>query len=453
MSKATGREGTELACDVKGHSQQEQQVDHERVKDLRKRKRMRILLYSMNFAPEPTGIGKFSGEMAAWMAERGHAVRVVAAPPYYPNWETAPGYAWPPYRRESWQGVEVLRAPIWVPKSPGGSARVAHLLSFAISSLPIMLSQLFWRPDLVISVAPALLCAPAGLLTARLCGSQSWLHLQDFEVDLAFRTGLLKGKFLQRMFLRLESWFLRRFDTVSSISSRMVEQLLKKGVQPEKTSYFPNWVDLSHIKPTVSSEKYRAEMGIPQDAIVVLFSGSLGGKQGLMVIPEAAALLTARSEIVFVVCGDGMMKPELQAAAAGLSNVRFLPLQPFERLGELLCMADIHLLPQNRGVADLVLPSKLSGMLASGRPVVATSDVGSELNAVVSGCGLVVPPQDAVALAKAIGGLADDPIFRLELGRRAREYAEANFGRDAILERIFGPMDGEVPEAAEDAVA
>jgi colanic acid biosynthesis glycosyl transferase WcaI len=451
VSDVKGSQGTDLACEVGSHPQKEERLDHARLKVLRKS--MKILLYSMNFAPEPTGIGKFSGEMAAWMAERGHAVRVIAAPPYYPNWEMEPGYAWPPYRRESWQGVEVWRAPLWVPKSPGGGARVAHLLSFAFSSLPLMVGQLFWRPDIVICIAPAFLCAPAGLLTARLCGSQSWLHLQDFEVDLAFRTGLLKGNFLQRVVLRMESWFLRRFDTVSSISSRMVEQLLKKGVQSQKTSYFPNWVDLSHIKPTVSGEKYREQLGISQDAVVVLFSGSLGGKQGLMVIPEAAALLATRHEIVFVVCGDGMMKPELQAAAAGFSNVRFLPLQPFERLGELLCMADIHLLPQNRGVADLVLPSKLSGMLASGRPVIATCSVGSELNRVVSGCGLAVPPQDAAALAKAIGSLADDPIFRLELGRRAREYAEANFGRDAILERIFGPMDGELPDVAEDAVA
>jgi colanic acid biosynthesis glycosyl transferase WcaI len=414
---------------------------------------MRVLLYSMNFAPEPTGIGKFSGEMAAWMAQRGHAVRVVAAPPYYPNWHIEPAHAWPPYRRELWQGVEVLRAPLWVPKSPRGLARVAHLLSFAISSLPLMVSQFFWRPDLVICVAPSFMCAPAALLTARLGRTPCWLHLQDFEIDLAFQTGLLSGKILQRIVLRMEAWLLRRFDTVSSISSRMVEQLLKKGVKPENTSYFPNWVDLAHIKPSLSGDNYRALLDIPRDAIVVLCSGSLGAKQGLMVIPETAAMLSTRRDIVFVVCGDGVMKPKLQAAAAGLSNVRFLPLQPVERLGELLSAADIHLLPQNRGVADLVLPSKLSGMLASGRPVIATCGAGTELNAVVSGCGLVVPPEDAVALAKAICQLADDSRSRSELGGKAREYAEANFGRDAILERIFAPMDGEVPNDIEDAVA
>jgi len=129
-----------------------------------------------------------------------------------------------------------------------------------------------------------------------------------------------------------------------------------------------------------------------------------------------------------------------------------LPLQPFERLGELLCAADIHLLPQSPGAADLVLPSKLSGMLASGRPVISTCRPGTELEAVVSKCGLVVAPQDSSALAAAICRLADDPEVRLDLGRRARVYAEANFERDAILGRLFGSAE-DVSRVANDALA
>ena len=414
---------------------------------------MRILLYSANFAPEPTGIGKYSGEMAKWLVQHGHSVRVVAAPPYYPMWKVDPAYKWPMYRREVWNGVEVWRTPLWVPSKPGGLARVLHLMSFAISSFPVMLRQVVWRPHLVITVAPAFLCAPAGLLTARLAGAQSWLHLQDFEVDLAFRMGLLKGKFLQRMILRMERGILRRFDSVSSISSRMVEQLLKKGVLMERTRYFPNWVDITHIKPAAANFRYRDELGIARDAIVVLFSGTLGGKQGLMVIPAVAKLMASRPGIVFIICGDGVEKPRLEAAAAGLSNVRFLPLQPFERLGELLCTADIHLLPQSPGAADLVLPSKLSGMLASGRPVISTCRPGTELESVVSKCGLVVAPDDDQAFAAAVGRLADDVPLRLELGRRARSHAETHFERDAILGRLFGPAGGDEATVPNDAVA
>jgi putative colanic acid biosynthesis glycosyltransferase WcaI len=413
-------------------------------------KRLRILIYSANFSPEPTGVGKYSGEMAAWLADQGHRVRVIAAPPYYPQWRIAHEYLWPPFRRERWHGIDVWRAPIWVPKSQGGLARTVHLLSFAITSFPLMIFQIGWRPDVVLTVAPAFLCAPAGLLIAGLCGAKSWLHLQDFEIDVAFRMGLLKGKFLQRMALRVERWMLRRFRTVSTISSRMVERLLAKGVAAERTCYFPNWVDVSRIRPARKGG-YRAELGIAESTVVALFSGTLGGKQGLMVIPAAARLLAVRDDIVFVVCGDGVMKPRLESASAGLANIRLIPLQPSERLQELLSMADIHLMPQSPDAADLVLPSKLSGMLASGRPVIATCRPGTEIGEIVSQCGLVVPPHDSLALANAIAALADQPALRREFGRRARAIAEVRFDREATFKRVFGPLDE--PDVADDAAA
>ncbi len=401
---------------------------------------MKILVYSVNFAPEPTGIGKYSGEMAAWLAERGHTVRVVAAPPYYPRWKRAAGYAWPPYRREQLGQVDVWRAPIWVPISPGGVSRIFHLFSFALSSLPIMLGQVFWRPNLVLTIAPAMLCAPVGVMVARLCGARAWLHLQDFEIDVAFRMGLLKGKLFQRSVLAMERWLLHRFDRVSSISNRMVERLIQKKVPVARTQYFPNWVDTAMIDSSMRSGRYRSQLGIDPNTIVALFSGTLGGKQGLMVIPEVAKILKDRVDVMIVICGDGVMKSALLSATDAMANVRFLPLQPLERLGELLCMADIHLLPQSLGAADLVLPSKLSGMMASGRPVIATCQRGTELDSLVSRCGLVVPPKNAAAMAAAILQLTDDVVTRQELGRKARAIVETEFERDAVLNRVFVPV-------------
>ena len=413
---------------------------------------MRILIYSANFAPEPTGIGKYSGEMACWLVQHGHEVRVVCAPPYYPAWQVDKKYRWPLYRREQWRGVDVRRAPLWVPKSPSGLSRILHLLSFAITSFPLMLWQAAWRPDVVLTVAPAFMCAPAGLLTAWLCRAKCWLHLQDFEVDVAFSMGLLKGRLLQRFVLRMESWLLRRFDTVSTISSRMVQRLLSKGVSAGNARYFPNWVDLDRIKPTKNGS-FRATLGIPQEVIVVLFSGTLGGKQGLMVIPEAAGFLASRPDILFVICGDGVMKPQIESAAAGLNNVRFMPLQPAEWVSDLLGMADIHLLPQSPDAADLALPSKLSGMLASGRPVIATCRQGTEISEIVSQCGMVVAPENGAELARAIAQLADDPDARALLGSRARRFAEENLERDAVLNTAFAKdeLRGGLTEVTNDA--
>lgn len=401
---------------------------------------MKVLIYSANFLPEQVGIGKYSGEMAQWLAAQGHEVRVITAPPYYPQWRVRAGYHWPPYRRERLPGITIWRAPLWVPKKPNGPRRVLHLLSFALASLPVTLWQAFWRPQLVITVAPALLCAPGGWLVARLSGAQAWLHVQDFEIDVAFRLGLLKSKPLQSLALGLERWMLRRFNSVSSISRRMVDRLVAKGVAKERTRYFPNWVDISHIAPSCSSPNYRRELGIDPQTLVVLYSGTLAAKQGLQVIPQVAALLAHRRDILFVICGEGALQKELESSVRRLANVRLLPLQPFERLGELLTMADIHLLPQSSDAADLVLPSKLSGMLASGRPVVATCAPGTELASVVSQCGVITTPEDPDHLASAIVQLTSDRTLMAELGQRARAWAERHLERDVVLGGMFSSL-------------
>ena len=408
---------------------------------------MKILIHSANFAPEPTGIGKYSGEMAEWLAAQGHEVRVVAAPPYYPAWKLDEGYRWPPWRHEVWRGVNVWRAPLWVPRKPGGLKRVLHLCTFALSSLPVMLRQTLWRPDVVLTVAPALVCAPIGWLTARLSGAQAWLHVQDFEVDVALQMGLLKGEVFGRTIRAIESMLLKRFDVVSTISERMRQHLLRKGVAAQRTHLFVNWADVERIKPLTQPSSYRAELGLAATTRVALFSGTLSAKQGLMVIPEAARLLAHRHDVLFVVCGGGAMQAELELAARTLPNLRLLPLQPLERLGDLLGLADVHLLPQSQEAEDLVLPSKLTGMLASGRPVVATCRADTELAAVVGQFGRVVPPGDARALAQAVTDLVADPAQRKVLGERARAHALLYLARDGVLQALVHRMQPGTPQA------
>src|SRR6185437_6951691 len=158
---------------------------------------LRILLHGINYSPELTGIGKYSGEMAEWLAARGHGVRVVTAPPYYPAWRVRRDYrAWS-YKTEPGtmpDGVRVYRCPVYVPRRPSGRTRLLHLGSFMLSSLPIMLSQTHWRPDVVLTVEPTLMSSVAGLMAARMAEAVAWLHIQDFEVDAAYVLGLLASE-------------------------------------------------------------------------------------------------------------------------------------------------------------------------------------------------------------------------------------------------------------------
>lgn len=428
---------------------------------------MKILLYGINFAPELTGIGKYTGEMAAWLAARGHQVRVITAPPYYPAWQVSPGYSASRYTTEQWQGVTVLRTPLWVPAQPGGAKRLLHLASFALGSLPVLLRQWFWRPDVVWVVEPPLFCAPAAALLARLVGGKAWLHIQDYEVDAAFDLGLLKGAALRRSVVAAEGWLMRRFHRVSTISGRMLGRAQAKGVDAARLVSFPNWVDISAIQPLRGPSPYRAELGIAADAVVALYSGNMGGKQGLEILAEAARLLGTSNKgvqaaqgaesgppVQFVLCGNGAGRADLVARCQGLANVLFLDLQPMERLGDLLGLADIHLLPQRADAADLVMPSKLTGMLASGRAVVATAHPHTELGRVVAQhCGVVVPPEDAAALAQAIRTLAADAPRRAQLGTSARAYALAELDRDAVLARFEAQLLACVGKGAGTAIA
>jgi colanic acid biosynthesis glycosyl transferase WcaI len=210
---------------------------------------MRLLIVGLNFHPELTGIGKYTGEMAAALG-RCHDVRVVTTAPYYPHWQVQNGYKWWRYTHESWNGLKVYRCLLWVPRRPSGVKRLLHLFSFALSSFPVLLRQLFWKPDVVLCIAPAFFSAPFALFTARLSRAKAWLHLQDFELDAATNLGLLPGNhFLTRWAARIESWLLARFDRVSTISNRMVARLKMKGVTCERTYLFPNWVDTNQIFP------------------------------------------------------------------------------------------------------------------------------------------------------------------------------------------------------------
>ncbi|PAY17884.1 colanic acid biosynthesis glycosyltransferase WcaI [Rhodopirellula sp. SM50] len=401
---------------------------------------MKILLHGLNYAPEEIGIGKYSGEMVRELADGGHDVVVVTTPPYYPQWKILDGYRGSVYSREVTESVdgrghvEVIRCPLWVPKTVTGLKRVIHLASFGLSSIPAMFwNAIRFRPDVVFTIEPAAFCMPTTWIAARLTGAKAWLHVQDFEVDAAFELGILKQPLLKKIVLAAEAFLMRRFDRVSSISPNMLLKLVQKGVAEERVVSFPNWVDCEVMKPIDADADLRARFDIPPDRCVALYAGNIGAKQGLEIVIEAARRSADRDDLHFVICGRGASYESLLESSKGLSNVQFLPLQPMERFNELMNCADIHLLPQKADAADLVMPSKLTGMLATGRPIVACASIGTQIADVVAGHGIVVPPADSDAFCDAIVSLARDRSLRETLGTAARVYAVKHLGRKSIL--------------------
>jgi colanic acid biosynthesis glycosyl transferase WcaI len=289
-------------------------------------------------------------------------------------------------------------------------------------------------------VAPSLLSALTGLIAARMSRANTWLHIQDLEVEAALATGLLKpGGRLGRLALAFERFILKRFDRVSSISAPMLAKLPLKGVAQDRVRELRNWADLDLISPGPIDAEMRLMLGI-RTPHVVLYSGNLANKQGLEILPKVASLLSHRGDITMLICGDGPMRSSLHQACKDLPNVKFAPLQPKERLGALLRAADLHLLPQIAGAADLVLPSKLKNMLASGRPIVVTANPGTALAVEVGNAGIVTPPGDATAFAQALCELVDDPVRRLVMGQYGQECAKTRWNSNTILAEFEGQL-------------
>ncbi len=398
---------------------------------------MRILFIGLNYAPEFIGIGPYSAGLAQSLAAAGHEVTAIVGRPYYPAWKAFPGSSagWATTTEE---GVRIVRCPHYIPAVPSGAKRLLHHASFAASALgPALRAALGARPDVVFTVAPSLMSVPVAWAAAKLAGAKLWLHVQDFEVEAAFATGLVEaGGGVAGAARWAENRLLGLADRVSTISPQMIAKLGEKHVPPARRYELRNWADDSIVFPPPHADNpYRREWNLGARK-VALYSGNIANKQGLEIVIDAARLLAARDDLTFVICGQGPNRARLEALAEGLPNMRFADLQPIERMGDFLSLASIHLLPQLAGAADLVLPSKLTNMLASARPVVATALAGTGLADEVEGCGLVVPPGNAAAMAGAIARLLDEPALAAEFGQAALVRAKERWSRQAILARL-----------------
>lgn len=401
---------------------------------------MRVAILGINYAPEEIGIARYTTDMAVALASRGHQVDVVAGKPYYPAWQVPAAWRGGGWRRGREDGVSITRCAHYVPKVPSGLRRVVHLTSFAVMALLPMVRlarrPAATRPQAVLCVAPALLSVPVAWVAARLARVPLWVHIQDFEVEAAFATGLVgeHGR-LARLARWAEQRILRLADVASSISPQMCRKLVDKGFAPDKVIEIRNWANASSDFCAAQDSPYRAEWGLGTRH-VCLYSGNIANKQGIDILVETARLLAHREDIAFVVCGEGPNRANLIALADGLTNIQFHLLQPMERLGDLLSLASVHLLPQIPGAADLVLPSKLTNMLASGRPVVATTEAGTGLYDEIDGCGLCTQPGDAAAIARAIETLIDDPEGSAAMGQTARRRAVERWSMTAIIDKL-----------------
>ncbi len=398
---------------------------------------MRILVFGINYAPDLTGIGKYTGEMCAHLAAQGHQVTVVTAHPYYPQWELAEGYPKYFWKKEIMDRVTVERCPIYIPENPSALRKVLHEISFLGAIFPVWLKLLFQKKyDYVFCINPPFHLTIYPLLYKWLRNSKLISHVQDLQVDVVNDLDLIRNGTMINLMFAFEKFYLKQSDFVSTISLGMERKIASKGIKPENQWLFPNWVDSGFITPLPKEESLRERFGLNYTDKVILYSGNMGEKQGLEYILEVAQLFKLRKDVQFVIVGNGGAKKRLEEAAIEmeLANVRFFPLQPYEDLSRLLAVADVHLVLQKLEASDLVMPSKLTGILAAGGLALITAVEGTSLYDVVHEyeMGVLIEPGSVEELYKGIVACLESGDAE-RIKSNAREYALNHLAKDTVL--------------------
>lgn len=398
---------------------------------------MRILLYSISYSPEIAGSGRYNGELTEWLAERGHKVDVITAHPYYPEWQVRDDYKNRYWITEKRGNLRIFRAPLFVPKYVTGKTRIIHELSFVVSSLVHWFRLFFNKYDVIIGVCPPFHIGFFPYFMSRLRGIPFLFHIQDLQVDAAKELGLIKSEWLLKILDKMERFLLVKANKVSSISGGMKRNIIRKGVRKENYFMLPNWVDLRLIQPLPVEHSLKNQLGFLSTDQIALYSGNVGEKQGLEILPEVARLLQAHPQIKILIFGEGAARKRLEQLALEqqLNNIfLYPPLGNFSDLPKLLAMADIHLVIQRRATSDLVMPSKLVTILSAGGASIISADEGTSISDIIieNHLGWTIEPEDAGALANTIVKALNSSELP-HIRRDARIYAEKYLDKQAIL--------------------
>jgi colanic acid biosynthesis glycosyl transferase WcaI len=391
---------------------------------------MKISIHTMYFLPDFGSAPILMNELASYLAGRGHDVEVVTTFPRTPS----PGLRTRLYSRRRAGGFTIKR--FWTTRTPHPLGR---LMAWNIYTAGALLNLLpAGKSDILFLRTPPLQLGVPAFWARHLRGARVVLNVQDIHPDLAIESGILKNPAGIRFARGLEKWVYGLSDRIVVISDGFRRNLLAKGVPGGKIDVIPNWVDTEFLRPLPKDNPVSRKYGLDRK-FVLMYSGTLSISSNLALaqVLEAARILEPEGDILFVIAGEGLKKESLKARAAslGLSNVAFLPFQPYGDLPAFLAAADALLVPLDSGKSQLSVPSKLYNFMASGRPILGLATPGSEVSAVLKerACGLPAPPDRPEEIAAAVRTLRRSPESRAAWATNARAYVVEYFSKDKIL--------------------
>ena len=387
---------------------------------------MKLIVLAPHFAPDPAPTGEVITRIVHELAALGHELHVVTALPWYVHHAVEPAWRGRLVRRETTPWGSITRVHPFPSDKTSVPRRAISFAAFC--GLAGLAAVPGGRADGVLAMSPPLPLGLVGWAASVVHRSPFVFNVQDIFPDVAVRLGKLTNRrvIAASEWLERTTYGLAGAVTVLSDDLRANVSAKVDRARRDHVRVIPNFVDTGFIQPRDRRTAYRQELGIDEDATVVLYAGNVGFSQSLDLVVGAARSLHQRDDVVFLINGGGSALPAVRASAAKLPNVRFAPYQPKGRLAEVLATGDIHVVPLRTGLASSSVPSKTYSSLAAGRPLLAAVDEGTEVARVVAdaACGRAVPPDDAVAFEAALAALLDDRPGREAMGRRGRTWVE-----------------------------
>lgn len=398
---------------------------------------MHVLLLALNYHPDRLGNAPLMTGLAEGLVERGHRVTVVCALPHHETGRIDPAYGGRAWVRDARNGVDILRVWLYAPGdgAGGAAAKMANYASFTATAMAAALTVR--GVDVIFTPSPPLTLGVVDHLVGRVKRVPFVYNLQDLFPEAAVRLGVLTDRRMIAAFERLERWVYRKATRLSIISEGFRAHLRARGVPDARIAYIPNYTDTDEITPRArTGNPVRAAHGL-EDCFVVQFSGRMGYSQGLGTVIDAWRMLDDLPRARLMMVGDGQARPLVESALADDPRAIVLPTQPRERLADLLGAADVGLAPLKRGMAATCIPSKIFGIMAAARPVIAGVEADTDTARLIEAAdaGIVVPPEDPRALADAIRRLYRRPKLGRAMGAAGRLHVVGHHSRHAIVAR------------------
>ncbi len=382
------------------------------------------------FHPDHSATSQILSDVAFHLADRGWKVQVVAGRPSYDGKSRFPN-------RETIRGVGITRVPSLFGKGRGMAARLGRYAGMYLGATWTLLTKVRAGDVVVCKTDPPLLSVPLAM-AARLRGAKLVNWLQDLYPEVAIASGVRMPASGRRVLMALRDRSLASAAMNVAIGHVMARHLRAAGIAPARISILPNFTDDAHIRPLSKPNALRSEWGL-DDRFVLGYSGNLGRAHDTQTFVDMASLLAHRSDIMFLFIGGGHQFDAVRDALAerNVCNVRFEGYVPREQLNYSLAVPDAHWLSLKPNMEGLIVPSKVYGIMAAGRPIIAVGDPQGEIAQILHGgqAGFQIAPGDAQGFAQAVLALADDAPRAREMGTNARAMLDADGSRAIVLDR------------------